>query len=461
MIAFDADSEKIVKTFTENNRIGLVQRITVDTDQNVWFNSIGGYWCWLRKRDCIIQFKYNDGLPYNDDGMFYTASDGSVYAGGNGGVVKFFPARLKTYENSACAKIVDVLVNDQLRPPAILGSSRQSVDLAPDQNNLQVRFDITNYDRWENNLFYYKLDPGQPAWKEVENGKLSFINLSPGRYQLSVKGGNKLTGLVTNVDKLFFTIQPHWYQRWEFFALCAIFFAGGIYLAVRRRIAMIRKQATLQQKIAETEMMALRAQMNPHFIFNCLNSIEYYILQNEKRNASIYLNKFASLIRMILSNSRKDAVPFSEDMYTIGIYIDLELLRFNHNFKLITDIDQALLENDYLVPPLMIQPFVENAIIHGFSYSTRNDLMLKITALLRGEYIEYIIEDNGVGRVKSAALNQINKPNHASLGMEIIRQRIALFHEQYQGTGYLKVDDLYDENKTAAGTRVTIKIKAI
>lgn len=461
LIAFNADSGRIVKTFTENNRIGLVQRIAIDSSQNVWFNSVGGYWCWLRKRDRIIQFKYSEGLPFNDGGMFYTASDRSVYAGGNGTVVKFFPDRLMEYENLARAKIMDVLVNDKLFPVVSYQGTNKEVQLSPTENNLQVHFDVTNYEKWENNLFYYKLDPGQPAWNEVENGKLSFINLSPGSYKLSVRGGNKLTGMFTNIDELDFTIQPHWYQRWEFLLLCALFISGIAYMGVRRRIATIRKQATLRQKIAETEMMALRSQMNPHFIFNSLNGIEYYILQNEKRNASVYLNKFASLIRIILSHSRKDVVPFLEDMESIRLYTDLELLRFNHNFQFITDIDQELMDNDYHVPPLLIQPFVENSIIHGFAYSERKDLKLKITALLRGEYIVYTIEDNGVGRDRSAALNRINKPQHSSLGMKITRQRIALFNEQHHGQGSVDIEDLYDENQMSTGTRVTISIKSI
>ena len=124
-------------------------------------------------------------------------------------------------------------------------------------------------------------------------------------------------------------------------------------------------------------MQIFRSQMNPHFIFNSLNGIEYFILQNDKRNASVYLNKFASLIRIILSNSRKDLVPFVDDMQTIRLYVDLELLRFNHNFCYVTDIDQALLDSDYRVLPLLIQPFVENAIIHGFADSDRRGFPVK------------------------------------------------------------------------------------
>lgn len=230
-----------------------------------------------------------------------------------------------------------------------------------------------------------------------------------------------------------------------------------IFFYQRNRRLKIQSQKTK----AELQMKVFRSQMNPHFIFNSLNGIEYFILQNEKRNASIYLNKFASLIRIILSDSRKDVVPFADDMQTLRLYVDLELLRFNNRFSYITDIDQALQENDYRVPPLLIQPFVENAIIHGFGQSDRKDLKLKISALLRGEYIIYTIEDNGIGRKKSSSVNEVNKPNHTSLGLRITEQRISVFNDQFKGESSINIEDLYDENHNATGTKVAVTIKSV
>lgn len=459
ILAYNPDSGKIVRSISENNRIGQVQRICIDSSQNVWFNSIGGYWCWLRKQNKIIQFKYSQGLPSNDGGLFYTTSDGSVYAGTIGKMVRFYPSRLMNYQISSSAKIMEALVNDKLFLFGQSSSGEKQLILNPSENNLDIRFDVINYDQTDNNLFYYKLNPGKQEWKQIENGKLSFNNLPPGDYVLYVKGGNKLTGTFTNSDILLFTIRPHWYQSWWFTLLCILGMAALLFYIVIRRIRYIRKHAGFKQKIAETEMMALRSQMSPHFIFNCLNSIEYYILQNKKRDASIYLNKFASLIRIILSDSRKEVVPFVQDMQTIRLYVDLELLRFNHNFQYIADIDQSLLDADYLVPPLLIQPFVENAIIHGFGHSDKKDLQLKISAFLRDEYIVYTIEDNGVGRKKSAAKNALNKPNHNSLGLQITQQRISIFNEQHRADSSLHIEDLYEEDGNPCGTRVSVKIK--
>jgi len=123
----------------------------------------------------------------------------------------------------------------------------------------------------------------------------------------------------------------------------------------------IRHEASFKQKIAETEMMALRSQMNPHFIFNSLNSIENFMMQNEKRLASSYLNKFAKLVRNILDSSKQNMISFSKDMETLKLYIELEEQRSENKFVTQLHIDGELMESDYKVPPLIIQPFVENA----------------------------------------------------------------------------------------------------
>lgn len=249
-------------------------------------------------------------------------------------------------------------------------------------------------------------------------------------------------------------------RQWNIFYLGGFIFllAGtGIYFYQRNTRLKIQAQKTK----AELQMQVFRSQMNPHFIFNSLNGIEYFILQNEKRNASLYLNKFATLIRIILSNSRKDLVPFADDMHTIRLYVDLELLRFNQSFCYLTDIDQQLLDSDYRVPPLLIQPFVENAIIHGFGSSDRKGLQLKISATLQSEYIVYGIEDNGVGRQHASVYNALNKPDHTSLGLQITQQRIAIFNEQHQGNSTVNIEDLLDQNNEPCGTRVTVKIKTV
>ncbi len=244
-----------------------------------------------------------------------------------------------------------------------------------------------------------------------------------------------------------------------------LYLGGFIFLLALAGIVFYQRNRRLKiqaQKVkAELQMQVLRSQMNPHFIFNSLNGIENFILQNEKRQASEYLNKFASLIRIILSNSREEGVAFTDDMETIQLYIDLELLRFNNKFCYVKNIDPALIEFDYRVPPLLIQPFVENAIVHGFAYSKRKDLRLLVTAKLEDDYIIYKIEDNGVGRAEASTYNGRSRSKHDSLGLQITNERINIFNEQHSAQNTLKIEDLHDMNGQPSGTTITVKVKTI
>jgi len=163
---------------------------------------------------------------------------------------------------------------------------------------------------------------------------------------------------------------------------------------------------------------------------------------------------------MILDSSRNELVPFARDIQALQLYIELEQLRFNNKFRYESHIDPLLLNSDYLVPPLLIQPYVENAIIHGLAPADENGLLLKITARLEGDYIIYIICDNGIGRKRSSAYRQQNKPHHVSMGMGITEQRISIFNEQKNSNGQVTINDLYTDPGSPAGTEVRLKIKA-
>ena len=222
-----------------------------------------------------------------------------------------------------------------------------------------------------------------------------------------------------------------------------------------------RNKLETEKMKAELQTRLLRSQMNPHFIFNCLNSIENFIMQNDKRQASDYLNKFSKLIRSILDSSRNEMVPVAKDMEVLKLYIELEQLRFNNKFNYKDFIDPALAGGDYRVPSLLIQSYVENAIVHGLANSENTDLHLTVTASLENDRIKYIIQDNGIGRAKSSEYNRLNKPFHKSIGLKISEDRICLFNGQHGSNGSILITDLIDEYNNPDGTKVEITIKAI
>jgi tetratricopeptide (TPR) repeat protein len=212
---------------------------------------------------------------------------------------------------------------------------------------------------------------------------------------------------------------------------------------------------------AELQTQVLRSQMNPHFIFNCLNSIENFIMLNDQVQASDYLNKFSILMRSILDSTRNEMVPIAKDMESLRLYVELEQLRFNNKFNYKEFTDPALVGGGYRVPSLLIQPFVENAIIHGLANSEDEDLNLTVTVSLVSDRIKFIIQDNGVGRIKSAEYNMFNKPYHESIGLKITEDRINLYSSGDYNGGPVKITDLYDQSNKPAGTKVEIIIKAI
>jgi len=214
-------------------------------------------------------------------------------------------------------------------------------------------------------------------------------------------------------------------------------------------------ESHLKQNIAETQMQVLRSQMNPHFIFNSLNSIDAFIQSNDKYNATVYLNKFAKLVRNVLDSSKQNTVTFSKDIETLKLYIELEQQRSENKFTVDLKIDNELMNSDYKVPPLIIQPFVENAIIHGLRNREKNGGLLSINISKTEHRIIYSVTDNGIGR---QAAKQIHNGKEKSYGLEMSYERVKLFNKET--TPSVQVTDLY-ENGKAAGTDVQVNLNLI
>jgi sensor histidine kinase YesM len=220
-----------------------------------------------------------------------------------------------------------------------------------------------------------------------------------------------------------------------------------------------QSQLALKRKALELEMQALRAQMNPHFIFNCLSAIDNLIQTSQPDKATSYLSRFANLIRGILDSSKNNLISFQKDFDTLKLYLEMEQFRCNNKFSYQLDADQELLNGDYKVPPLIIQPFVENAIHHGLLNKRDNNRKLTINARLLDTYIVYSITDNGIGRQHAAIIKQRNRPEQPSYGIDITRERIKL-HNQQNLAGDILITDL-DKAGISMGTTATIKIESL
>jgi len=213
-----------------------------------------------------------------------------------------------------------------------------------------------------------------------------------------------------------------------------------------------------EKKLADSELQALRAQMNPHFLFNCLNSINSFIIKNDQEQASEYLSKFSKLIRLVLNNSKSSVVLLENELEALKLYIEMESLRFNNKFKYAINVDPAV-EKDYIeVPPLIIQPYVENSIWHGLMNKKQNDGLLTITITQDQSYLIISVEDNGVGREAAAKLKSKDVRNQKSYGMNITKDRLKYINFNFNEKTDLKVIDLKDNNQNPIGTKVVVKI---
>jgi hypothetical protein len=215
-------------------------------------------------------------------------------------------------------------------------------------------------------------------------------------------------------------------------------------------------QSALQQKAQELEMQALRAQMNPHFIFNCLSAIDNLIQIGEPDKATTYLARFAKLIRLVLDSSKNNLVLFQRDFDTLRLYLEMEQFRCNHKFSYSLTADPELLGGDYLVPPLIIQPFIENAIHHGLLNKLDKCRQLEVSARLQGSHIAYSVRDNGVGRKQAARLRELNRPGHLSYGIQITRERVQL-HNRPANVADVQIVDL-EEAGLPTGTEAIVLI---
>jgi sensor histidine kinase YesM len=218
-------------------------------------------------------------------------------------------------------------------------------------------------------------------------------------------------------------------------------------------------ETAFQKKIAETEMTALRAQMNPHFIFNCLNSIKLYTLENDSQTASEYLTKFSQLIRLVLENSRSEKISLQKEIETLMLYIDLEAMRFKEKVKYKINLDPEIDSNYIEIPPLLIQPYVENAIWHGLMHKPEGGNVI-INIAQPTEYMIVIeIIDDGVGREKALEYKSKTATRQKSFGMKMTSERLEAINHIYQNKTNVKIIDLKDENNVGIGTKVIIEIQ--
>jgi LytS/YehU family sensor histidine kinase len=257
---------------------------------------------------------------------------------------------------------------------------------------------------------------------------------------------------------LHFTIKPPFWKTWWFILSALVLVIIALWAAYTLRIKEVKKRSALKDELNRYMQQALAKQMNPHFIFNALNSIHNFILENDKNTSSYYLSKFASLMRQTLENSTKETITLAEEIQTLTYYLELEQMRFKNSFefsiRVSEDIDDSFIE----IPPFLLQPYVENSLWHGIMNKTDGHGSIKLEYTIEDEFIVCTIEDNGIGREKAAEIKAKSNTKHKSHGTSITEKRISIINSLYGTEVGVKYHDLKDEKGNASGTRVVVRI---
>ncbi len=376
--------------------------------------------------------------------------------------------------------VSDFLLAGQPFPLDTAIEFKKHIRLKNDQNFFSLSYTCNSYIYEEDNTYRYKLQGIDQDWIEAGRRTTAYYTaLLPGTYQFYVQAANNdhLWGEPKRLLTL--TIVPAWYQSWWFKTGVALFITGVVFafyrqqhtkervkhLAEKQEADLKQREAEIKQiktefekQLAETQMAALRSQMNPHFIFNVLNSINKYILNNEKNAASNYLVQFSRLIRLTLENSKAAKVPLQNDLEALRIYIEMEKLRFGDKFSFSIEPEENI-DPQYLnIPPLLIQPYVENAIWHGLMQrDSPGNLLVQLTQPQENA-IKIVVQDNGIGRAKAQEIKSKSATAHKSYGLQITGDRIKIVNKLHGIKATVTVEDLYDEAQQPVGTKVTLLI---
>lgn len=325
------------------------------------------------------------------------------------------------------------------------------------QNTLGIEFtgiSLYNADYFE---YSYQLEPSEKSWSAPSSNRfISLVNLAPGKYLFKVRARGKGTGW-SEPQFFSFTINSPFWGTWWFLSLIFLLAATIVISIYRNRIQKIQKEAELQAQLREMEMKALKAQMNPHFIYNALNSIQSLIADERKSEAINYIGTFSRLLRQVLEYSETTVITLDKELQTLNLYIQLESLRLNMDLEYNVSTDNELLPENEKIPPLILQPFIENALWHGLSRKNgRKQLSIFISQ--QDNYLTCAVEDNGIGRANAMAYKKKSAlESYTSRGTDITIRRLIDFNRVKELP--VVYHDILDMQGQAAGTKVIINIK--
>jgi histidine kinase/YXYXY domain-containing protein/two component regulator with propeller domain len=403
----------------------------------------------------ITRFSMSDGLPSNMINAIATSGN-KVFVGTPMGLTYFEVDKI-SHASSCDLQITGIYLSNKF-----WSYDSSNFSLPHRSNDIRFEYSGISFKSAGEMKYQYRLLGLQPEWRTTTDEQLNFPSLSSGKYTLQLRAVNKY-GVESGVKEVSFTIEKLLREKTWFRLLMLFLIIDTIWLFFRYRIGTVRKkakeQAMLNQRIADLEQKALRSQMNPHFIFNSLNSIQQYVAERDITGANNFITDFSKLIRMTLDLSTNAFINLSDEMDYITTYLKVEKTRLENQFDYSINIDSDMNLHEIFVPPLLLQPYVENSIRHGIKYKKENNGMINIRVRRKEADILVSIEDNGIGREAAQQYKSKYHIQYQSKGMTINKDRIDILNSHNDKKIEIFINDLYDKNNEAAGTRVDIYLK--
>ncbi len=428
-------------------------------DGKIWGTTDNGLFAVDEKTGAVNVYGNGQGLPFSDfHSPLIHAGNGALLTAADKGFLHFKSAEAPLA--SAGFRVVINAINTAQGHALTVNGSAAPVQMPYLNNAITIGFAALSYAAPSLTRYHYKLDGLDAQWQSGTQTTVRYAQVPPGRYTFRVKAADYTGRWSANEAVVQVVITPPWWRTGWFGIIAAVAGSGITIFLVRRRIRSIRKKAAIEVEMQALREKALRAQMNPHFIFNSLNAIQELVVTENYQSSYEYLSKFSRLLRMVLHVSEKDLVPLAGELDIIELYLELESLRFGHSFSYEVTVAPSVDKELSLFPPMLSQPFIENAIWHGLRPKA-GPKTLRVHFDRHNGYIQCTITDNGIGREAAAGIRSahVDKMHLQSKGVELARQRLVFLRTAEGIDGSISFHDLKNAAGEAAGTQVNISIE--
>jgi ligand-binding sensor domain-containing protein len=436
--------EGIKKIKMPNDIDKIIYDIVQDKSNNYWVAGKTGLFVFNEQQDIFKRFTSNNGLVNNKmDGKLFCRNNGEIIFATAAYLSIFSPASLLIDNNLQQKTILTGLYcND-----SIVSFLHQPIHIKFPQNNLLFQWALPSFTNPFANNYYYMLKGIDSVWRFAGNtGEVQYASLAPGKYNLLLKAAADGV-LSSNNISLVFIVHPPFWKEWWFILPAGILTAIIFLWLVHKRLSFIKKKESYKRELTELEIKALKSQINAEFIFGNLNSIQQLIASKNTDAADIYLSQFSAYIKRVIENSSKETITIAEELEMVEWYVNLEQKRITGRLTFI--IQNKFSNPQFEIPPMMIQPFIENAIWHGLSNQLGEK---KITVLLyeSKNRVNIVIEDNGIGRIAAAMPAEFQEKEMTAI--QLVKDRLV----QYSYASSVEITDMADDAGNACGTRVML-----